>query len=237
MTRPPAAQPNPYPRPGWLRPRLTAAPQRQRDDMEPARGLEPLTARLQVECAASCATPAMSTKRSLPDPATTPLHAHWPSTRTPRAGHAAMHCLLAVEEGAEVTAQDPNAVPTQLFDWGRIKWFISKDQTPGANLTFGQVILLPGKGHDRHNHPDAEEVLYVLSGRGEQMVNDEKPFSIAPGDTIYVPQSVYHSTVNTGWEPLQLLAIYNPAGAEHALTQLPDFREAPAGELPGLANT
>lgn len=135
-----------------------------------------------------------------------------------------------------MSAQDPNRVPTQLFDWGRIKWLISGDKTPGAKLTFGQVILMPGKGHDRHNHPESEEVLYVLSGRGEQMINDEEPFPITPGDTIYVPQAVFHSTVNTGWEPLQLLAIYNPAGAEAALTQLPDFREVPAGEVPTLLN-
>lgn len=135
-----------------------------------------------------------------------------------------------------MSARDPNQVPTQLFDWGRIKWFISGSNTPGAKLTFGQVILMPGKGHDRHNHPESEEVLYVLSGRGEQMVNDEAPFPIAPGDTIYIPQAVYHSTVNTGWEPLQLLAIYNPTGAEAALSKLPDFREVPAGEIPTLLN-
>ena len=135
-----------------------------------------------------------------------------------------------------MTAQNPDSVPTELFDWGRIKWLVSADNTPGAGLTFGQVILMPGKGHDRHNHPDAEEILYVLSGRGEQMVADEEPFPVVPGDTVYVPQGVYHSTVNTGWEPLTLLALYNPAGAERALTQLPDFRRVDAGEIPGLTN-
>lgn len=132
--------------------------------------------------------------------------------------------------------QDPDAVPTQLFDWGRIKWLVSADRTPGAGLTFGEVVLLPGRGHDRHNHPGSEEVLHVLSGRGEQMVDDGEPFPIVPGDTVYVPVAVFHSTVNTGWEPLRLLAVYNPAGAEHALAELPDFREVPAGRTPGLRN-
>ncbi|MGH2604388.1 MAG: cupin domain-containing protein, partial [Dehalococcoidia bacterium] len=103
--------------------------------------------------------------------------------------------------------------------------------TPGAKLTFGEVILLPGAGHDRHNHPDAEEVLYILSGAGEQMVNDGAPFPVRAGDAIYIPIGVYHSTVNTGWEPLRLIAIYNPGGAELGLAALADFREMPAGEI------
>ena len=46
------------------------------------------------------------------------------------------------------------------------------------------------------------------------------------GDTIYIPTAIYHSTVNTGWEPLVLLAIYNPGGAERALNDLPDFKDS-----------
>jgi oxalate decarboxylase/phosphoglucose isomerase-like protein (cupin superfamily) len=129
---------------------------------------------------------------------------------------------------------DPDGVPTQTFDWGLIKWFVTPDVLAGAALTFGEVVLLPGKGHDRHNHPDAEEILYVLSGAGEQMVDDGDPFPVRAGDTIYVPTAVFHATRNTRWEPLRLLAIYNPGGPEKALAGLPDFAEVPAGALPGL---
>lgn len=130
---------------------------------------------------------------------------------------------------------DPGSVPTQTFDWGAIKWFVSPDSTQGAGITFGEVVLLPGKGHDRHNHPEAEEILYVLSGEGEQMLDDGEPFRVSPGEIIYVPTAVFHSTHNTGWEPLRLLALYNPGGAELPLRELPDFRELPPGQLPGLS--
>jgi oxalate decarboxylase/phosphoglucose isomerase-like protein (cupin superfamily) len=129
-------------------------------------------------------------------------------------------------------AVEPNAIPTQTFDWGSIKWLVSPESEQGAGLTFGEVVLLPGKGHDRHNHPESEEILYVLSGEGEQMVADGEPFPVKPGDTIYVPTGVFHSTHNTGWEPMRLLALYNPAGAEKVLATLPDFREEPAGSIP-----
>ena len=118
---------------------------------------------------------------------------------------------------------DANNVATHSFDWGVIKWFVSPEQNPGAKLTFGEVVLLPGQGHVRHNHPQSEEILYVLSGVGEQMVDDKPSFAVRAGDTIYIPTAIFHSTVNTGWEPLRLLALYNPAGAEHALLNLPDL--------------
>ena len=127
---------------------------------------------------------------------------------------------------------DPASSPTHSFDWGSIKWLISADSHPEAGVTFGTVVMQPGEGHGRHNHPGAAEILYVVAGSGEQMVADEEPFPVGPGDTIYIPPGVYHSTGNTGWEPMHVLAIYSPAGPERELTKLEDFRELPPGEPP-----
>jgi len=105
---------------------------------------------------------------------------------------------------------------------------------PRRQITFGEVVLLPGQGHVRHNHPTSEEILYVLSGSGEQMVDDKPGFAVHPGDTIYIPTAIFHSTINTGWAPLRLLALYNPGGAELALKDLPDYRSTPAGQIARL---
>ena len=129
---------------------------------------------------------------------------------------------------------DRAAMPTHSFDWGAIKWLVSPSTTPGAQLTFGEVLLLPGKGHSRHNHPGAEEILYILSGEGEQMVNDGEPFPVRAGDVLYIPAGVFHSTINTGWEPVRLIALYNPGGSELALAELTDYQQTPAGELLGM---
>jgi oxalate decarboxylase/phosphoglucose isomerase-like protein (cupin superfamily) len=124
---------------------------------------------------------------------------------------------------------DPDGIPTHAFDWGTIKWFVTPRATPGAKLTFGEVVVMPGGGHGRHNHPDAEEILYVVSGEGEQMLDDGEPFPIKAGDVIYVPVGVYHSTRNIGWKPMRVLALYNPGGPEEALAELPDHEEIPPG--------
>ncbi len=132
---------------------------------------------------------------------------------------------------------DPRRLPTQSLEWGAIKWYVSPAHTAGAVMACGEVVLLPGKGHERHNHPDSEEILYILSGEGEQTVDDGTPFPVRAGDVIYIPRAIFHSTINTGWTPLRLLAIYNPGGPEQALRELPDFREVPAGQVPGWSRS
>jgi oxalate decarboxylase/phosphoglucose isomerase-like protein (cupin superfamily) len=96
----------------------------------------------------------------------------------------------------------------------------------------GVVQLKPGKGHTRHNHPGVEEVLYVISGEGMQMIDDGEPFPIHTGMTLHIPADMYHSTVNTGWEPLKLIAIYSPHGPEALLRAMPDCIILPPGALP-----
>src|SRR5579863_3240697 len=64
----------------------------------------------------------------------------------------------------------PATVETQVFDWGTIKWLSEPRVTGTDRFTAGVVILEPGKGHTRHNHPGVEEILYIISGEGDQMV-------------------------------------------------------------------
>jgi oxalate decarboxylase/phosphoglucose isomerase-like protein (cupin superfamily) len=132
---------------------------------------------------------------------------------------------------------DPESLPTMSFDWGLIKPLVATDNTDGPAMSLMHVVLLPGEGHVRHNHPDSDEILYILAGRGEQMVDDSDTFGVGPGQAVFIPKGAFHSTVNIGWEPLALLAIYAPAGAEVALKGLPDHREVPAGEAPRLSRS
>ena len=132
---------------------------------------------------------------------------------------------------------DPGTLPTMSFDWGVIKPLVATDNTEDPDVSLMHVVLLPGQGHERHNHPDADEILYILSGEGEQMVDDAQTFPVRAGQAVWIPKAAFHSTMNTGWEPLILLAIYAPAGAEQVLKTLPDYREVPAGQAPGLVRT
>jgi len=47
---------------------------------------------------------------------------------------------------------------------------------------------------------------------------------VRAGCTIFVPESRFHSTLNTGDAPMKLFVVYSPAGPEELLRDLPDFR-------------
>ncbi len=127
---------------------------------------------------------------------------------------------------------NPDTVSTMTFDWGSIKWFVTPSLVPGAGSTLGEVIVNPGQGHARHNHPDAEEIIYVISGEASQMVDDAEPFPIREGDTVHIPMGVFHSTHNTTWRPLRLIVTYTPGGEEKALEGAPDYRLHEPGQVP-----
>ncbi|MGW5415007.1 cupin domain-containing protein [Actinomadura geliboluensis] len=126
----------------------------------------------------------------------------------------------------------PDDVATMSFDWGSIKWFVTPSGVEGAGSTLGEVIVNPGKGHARHNHPGAEEVIYVISGEATQMVDDGEPFPIREGDAVHIPKGVWHSTYNTTWRPLRLIVTYTPGGEEKALEGAPDFCRHDPGAVP-----
>jgi oxalate decarboxylase/phosphoglucose isomerase-like protein (cupin superfamily) len=64
------------------------------------------------------------------------------------------------------------------------------------------------------------------------MIDDGEPRPVVPGDAVWIPKGVFHSTLNTSYEPMVILAVYAPAGAEEVLKTLPDFTEVPAGSNP-----
>lgn len=121
---------------------------------------------------------------------------------------------------------------TETFAWGAIKWSVDAYTFPDAPITVGEVVINPTKGHDVHTHPESDEVLHVIEGDGVQTVGDSGEFPITAGDSIYVPRGTEHSTFNTGWRQLRLIAIYSPGGAEAALRQAPDYRVLEPGAVP-----
>lgn len=72
-------------------------------------------------------------------------------------------------------------------------------------------MILPGRGHARHNQPGSEEMLYVISGEGEQMVEDDAEHRLGA---------------------VRIVAIYAPGGPAAFLRGLPECTVVPAGELP-----
>ena len=123
----------------------------------------------------------------------------------------------------------PDDVRAFGFDWGSMALTVGPEVNGATAFSGGLVSLPPGQGHARHNHPDADEIIFIVAGRGEQMVEDPATgpvrHAVRPGSTIFAPRGWFHATENTGSELLQLFVVYSPSGPEAALRDLPDFRQ------------
>ncbi len=99
-------------------------------------------------------------------------------------------------------------VPTDEFEWGSLKWLVNAARSPGAEQTVGICQILPGKGNPVHYHPNCEEVLYMIAGRGRHSFGEEA-VELTPGMTIRIPENVRHNLVNTGWQTIICLVTFS----------------------------
>jgi oxalate decarboxylase/phosphoglucose isomerase-like protein (cupin superfamily) len=126
----------------------------------------------------------------------------------------------------------PGDVDAFGFDWGQLSVTLGPKVNGAAQFSAAVVTVPPGQGHTRHNHPGSEEIIFILEGEGEQMVEDQAGTphtrTVRAGCTVFIPESRFHSTLNTGAGEMRIFVVYAPAGPEELLKELPDFRLIPA---------
>jgi len=85
----------------------------------------------------------------------------------------------------------------------------------GARRLLGvwDTTLPPGTILQPHLHPDAEEVYYILEGRGRIMVGDETR-TVTPGHLIYIPPGQPHTIHALGVQPLRWITVAIHIGAQ-----------------------
>jgi len=128
----------------------------------------------------------------------------------------------------------PDRVEIQSFDWGTLQWLSEPRVTEADRFSCGVVRLEPGKGHIRHNHPESEEILYFIEGKGLQTVGDEER-ECSAGELVHIPKGVEHSTINSADGELVIFAVYSPCGPEAFLRSLPECTLIPPKEDAGPA--
>ena len=67
----------------------------------------------------------------------------------------------------------------------------------GAQTTsMAYVVLEPGEGNIPHNHPDSEDVVFVLDGQGSaQDHTSGKSTRFHAGDAVFIPPGLQHAIV------------------------------------------
>ena len=77
------------------------------------------------------------------------------------------------------------------------------------NMIFGVVSFPPGSDPGPHQHAGEEEIIYVISGRGESLVGDTV-YPLEPGVAIFTEPGVPHGVKTLGDEPLVLVSVFSP---------------------------
>jgi uncharacterized cupin superfamily protein len=82
------------------------------------------------------------------------------------------------------------------------------DEVGLKNLGIHLISIAPGdKSTEFHTHRYEEEAIYVLSGRGTEIIG-EQTYKIGAGDFIgFTGAGAAHETINDGTEPLVCLVI------------------------------
>lgn len=75
-----------------------------------------------------------------------------------------------------------------------------------------QIVIMsipPGGEIGEEVHSDSDQVLYLVEGEGEVVLNDEKsPYK--EGDIVLVRAGTKHNFVNSGDEDLKIITTYSP---------------------------
>lgn len=91
-----------------------------------------------------------------------------------------------------------------------MRWLVTpeKDQ---AKFTSMCVIRVPVGGTVRpaHSHPNGEEIIYIVSGRG-RVVIDGKVDDVFEGTAVLFPQGSVHMTQNAGDTEMKVACFFAP---------------------------
>jgi quercetin dioxygenase-like cupin family protein len=86
----------------------------------------------------------------------------------------------------------------------QVQFLIDGRSANSNGIVVGRTVLPPGARHERHLHPNCDEFLVVMSGRGEIYTNTGREPSVA-GDVIYTPRGNWHGFDNTSNEDVLLI--------------------------------
>jgi pimeloyl-ACP methyl ester carboxylesterase/quercetin dioxygenase-like cupin family protein len=88
---------------------------------------------------------------------------------------------------ADTTPRNTREGPFGHLD---VRWVVGPD-TGASLISFGQSTYPFRATHPNHYHPNAEEVVMVVSGRGIQIVGHET-LDMGPGDICFIPRNTPH---------------------------------------------
>ena len=112
------------------------------------------------------------------------------------------------------------APPFTTKDGSEIRELLAHRNSAIRNQSLAEARIAPGESTAPHFHPVAEEIYYLLEGRGRMQIEAEI-CEVGPGDAIAIPPGLRHQITTISEEPLRFLCCCAPA-YEHEDTMMVD---------------
>jgi len=100
-----------------------------------------------------------------------------------------------------VTRDEVDPIPLPNGSWSRM--VLTRETAPGIASSLGYSVFTPGTATGMVSH-EAEEVAYVLAGKGE-IRTDAGPEPFRAGQALHIPPGLWHAVANTGDEDVVMV--------------------------------
>jgi quercetin dioxygenase-like cupin family protein len=118
-----------------------------------------------------------------------------------------MKHILKLEDGRIEPIQD---LMKSKGEFALRRILVDQQMGGAKHLTFGYARFDPRTSyHKKHVHPNAEEVFYVIAGKGIGGVGEAAAEGeIVQGDTVWVPRGAVHWLFNPFDDPCEIVFVY-----------------------------
>lgn len=112
--------------------------------------------------------------------------------------------------------EDGRNEPIRDLDNAKRIVLVDKDTVGAEDITFAYCKFeAKTSAHKKHIHKDAEEVIFILKGRGISGLVDLE-VEMKQGDTMFVPRGAVHWFYNPFEEPVEMIFIYTKPSLKSA---------------------
>ena len=115
---------------------------------------------------------------------------------------ASTQTIVAPNSGGVTTVR--TSAPTITKQRVEIFRGISQATAGSRQLSMNRIVLQPGTQGLRHQHHNAETVIYVLEGQARTLIglNGEVMVDNQAGDFLFIPAGIWHQPMNVSDRPV-----------------------------------
>jgi mannose-6-phosphate isomerase-like protein (cupin superfamily) len=102
-----------------------------------------------------------------------------------------------------------DAEPFITADGSTIRSLVDRTTAPVRAQSLAEATVAAGTATTRHYHRAAEEIYYLLEGRGEMEIDGERRW-VGPGEAILIPAGAWHQISSDAGSAIRMLCCCSP---------------------------